>query len=121
MGEFFYHRSLCEVRQSLRNKTTEPEQILWKRLRRNQLSGTKFRRQASIGRYVVDFYCPSQRLVIEVDGSSHFVAGAQEYDQWRTEFLKSLGLQVIRFTNAEVRANLDEVVASILMEIEKGK
>jgi very-short-patch-repair endonuclease len=100
------------LRAELRNNQTEPEQRLWHRLRANQL-GVKFRRQHGIGSYIVDFYCPERKLVVEVDGDSHFTAEAEEYDQIRDRYMQQLGLTVLRFTNQQVIQQLDDVVTKI--------
>lgn len=99
-------------RQGLRHNATQPEQKLWSVLRGKQL-GVKFRRQQGIGHYIVDFYCPERQLVIEIDGDSHFTDDAQAYDQSRDAYLQSLGLQVLRFTNAQVLENLEGVYETI--------
>jgi len=98
----------------LRHNVPDAEIILWSRLQRSQLGGYKFRRQASVGRYVVDFYCPRKRLVVEVDGDSHFSDRAEQNDSVRTDYLESLGLRVVRFTNEDVRQRLSDVLDEIL-------
>jgi very-short-patch-repair endonuclease len=100
------------IRKKLRNSATVQEIILWSRLRRNQM-GCKFRRQNSFGRYVVDFYCPSKNLVIELDGWQHGQNIQENYDKERTLYLKSLGLNVLRFWNNEVNDELDGVILRI--------
>ena len=80
-------------------------------MRGRQLSGFKFRRQHPIGAFIVDFYCPSEKLIIELDGSQHF--DTQEYDQSRTEFLESQGYRLIRFWNDAVMHDLDAVMCAI--------
>ena len=102
-----------EKRRQLRRNMPEAEIILWSHLQRKTLGGYKFRRQYGIGRYVADFYCPKLRLVIEIDGDSHFTDQAEEYDRQREAYIQSLGLKVVRFTNLEVRNNLNEVLQSI--------
>jgi len=77
----------------------------------------KFRRQHPIGNYVVDFYCPKKKLVIEVDGGQHFKQ--EEQDEKRSRFLESMGCRVIRFWNNEVFENMDGVVDRILEELKK--
>ncbi len=99
-------------RQQLRANMPMPEKILWAKIRNQQL-GVKFRRQHGIGRYIVDFYCPECALVIELDGDSHCQEGAQEYDAIRDEFMRSMDLQVLRFTNVDVMNNLESVVITI--------
>jgi very-short-patch-repair endonuclease len=102
-----------QTRRNLRADMTEPEQKMWHMLRARRLEGFKFRRQHGIGPYIVDFFCPSLKLVVEIDGDSHFSPDAEQYDRKRTEYLKSCGMDVIRFTNLEVRLNPEAVVEDI--------
>ena len=92
-------------RQELRNNATQPEQKLWATLRGKQL-GVKFRRQHGIGHYIVDFYCPERKFVIEVDGDSHYTDVAQQNDLQRDAFLQQLGLRVLQFTNQDINQNM---------------
>jgi very-short-patch-repair endonuclease len=85
---------------------------LWAALRSRQVEGLKFRRQVPIGPFIADFYCHAARLVVEVDGDVH--AGREAADRERSDWLKSQGLRVIRFTNREVLDHLDEVAAEIV-------
>jgi tRNA nucleotidyltransferase/poly(A) polymerase/very-short-patch-repair endonuclease len=94
-----------------RHAATPAEAALWTRLRRNQLDGLQFRRQHVIDRFIVDFFCSSAKLVIEVDGSIHKLI--PEQDAIRQQFLESLGLKVLRFTNEQVLHQIDVVVDSI--------
>lgn len=103
-------------RKELRNNATGSEKILWQFLRGNQ-TGMKFRRQAGIGPYIVDFYCPKQKLVIELDGSVHNSAHAKEYDQIRTEYLQTLDIRVLRFTNDRI----DSDIHGVLHEIQNAR
>ena len=96
----------------LRNNATRPEQTLWYRLRRSQLAGLKFRRQHVVGRFIVDFYCPAKRLVVEVDGESH--VGTGEEDAKRDAYLRSQGMTVLHVTNDDVLRDLDLVCEEIL-------
>jgi very-short-patch-repair endonuclease len=105
--------SLIERRKELRNNSTPQEILLWNRLKNSQ-TGFKFRRQHSIGGYIVDFYCPLKRLVIEIDGSQHFKKENMEYDKIRTEFFDGLDIQVIRFTNSEINNSTERVLRKIL-------
>lgn len=95
-------------RQALRGNMTEPEKKLWQILRGKQM-GVKFRRQHGIGHYIADFYCPELKLVIEVDGDSHQSADAQDYDTIRHDFMLSLGITTLRFTNDQVMHNIEGV------------
>ncbi|MFA6552604.1 MAG: DUF559 domain-containing protein [Candidatus Paceibacterota bacterium] len=102
------------ARKTLRNQATPQEIILWSRLRHCNL-GFKFRRQHSIGDFIVDFYCPEAKLVIEIDGSQHI--DQEKYDDERTEYLTKFGCKVIRFWNNEINTNIDGVVMKIMEEL----
>ena len=95
----------------LRLNLTTAEQKLWKALQKRQLNGLKFRCQHAIGSFIVDFYCPQCRLVIELDGDIH--DQQVEYDEARTEQLNQLGYRVIRFRNSDVMHHLDNVLQQI--------
>lgn len=101
-------------RLALRKRQTVPEKLLWSKIRNRQLSNIKFRKQYGIGEYIADFYSAEIKLVVEVDGSSHFSEEARKYDAVRTKFMESLELKVIRFTNDEVLGNIDSVLARIV-------
>lgn len=107
---------LKDRRVELRDKQTPQEIMLWSKLRREQL-GFKFRRQHSIGGYIADFYCPSKKLVIEIDGSQHFKKDSREYDEVRSQYLKGLNIKVLRFTNTEINTNIDSVTNFIFKEL----
>jgi very-short-patch-repair endonuclease len=104
---------LFDRRKELRNNSTPQEILLWSQLKNSQF-GFKFRRQHSIGGYIADFYCPSKKLVIEIDGSQHFVN--REYDEVRSRYFESLNIKVIRFTNAEINTNINGVAEKIIKE-----
>jgi len=105
--------SLKLTRKKLRSKLTPAEAFLWKYLKSKQLDHKRFTRQHSIGSYVVDFYCPSQKLIIELDGEVHFNHAAEEYDKKRTAFLNEAGFTVIRFENKMVFEHLSSVLDEI--------
>ena len=94
-----YNPDLKYISRRLRREMTESEQVLWLHLRRKQLLGVRFYRQKPIGNYVVDFYAPEAKLVIEADGSQHLDANHTQNDARRDLFLASQGLKVLRFTN----------------------
>jgi very-short-patch-repair endonuclease len=98
--------------RELRQPQTPAERKIWARVRASQL-GLPFRRQHPIWRFIVDLYCASVRLIVEVDGDTHAEPEQVEYDAARTEWLEGRGYRVIRFTNREVRENLEVVLASI--------
>ena len=103
-----------DLRRALRHNLTPAEATLWRALQGSKLSGFKFRRQQSIGPYIVDFYCPAARLVIELDGAAHFTATGSANDDERTAFLSANGLHVLRFENQQVWGPFDTVLATIL-------
>ncbi len=117
MGNIFNRRVWKEKRQRLRNRATREERILWQYLRGRGVGDAKFRRQASIGPYIVDFYCPAHRLAIELDGGQHGQESAKAYDGIRTDYLSSLGIRVLRFPNAMIRDRLEEVRVTIAASI----
>lgn len=98
--------------RQLRKNLTDAERRLWARLRRRQLDGCQFRRQAPIGPSIVDFVCFARRLVVEVDGGQHAIH--QEGDAKRTAWLESQGFEVLRFWNNDVLANTDAVLGALL-------
>ncbi|MFN9466016.1 MAG: endonuclease domain-containing protein [Pseudanabaena sp.] len=108
MNHIFNKAEYKPRRQALRSNMTEPEEKLWQILRGKQM-GVKFRRQHGIGHYIADFYCPELKLVIEVDGDSHRSADAQAYDTVRHDFMVSLGIITLRFTNDEVMHNIEGI------------
>jgi very-short-patch-repair endonuclease len=111
--------SAAKMRRRVLRKTATPQEVvLWSRLRNNQL-GKKFRRQYSIGMYIVDFYCQEDRLVVKIDGSQHFDDIAVRYDRVRTEFLNKQGCRVLRFPNNEINTNIDGVLMRIMGELDK--
>ena len=97
----------------LRENSTAPEQRLWHALRRVPTLGTHFRRQVPIGPYVADIACLAKRLVVEVDGSQHGLAGNAKKDDARTAWLESEGYRVLRFWNSDVVTNIDSVIDAI--------
>ena len=104
---------LEEYRKRLRKNSTPAEATLWKSLQRKQLDGRKFRRQHSIENYIVDFYCASEQLIVELVGAYHFNFSQQQYDLERTQELEALGFKLIRFENKLVIENISGVLEEI--------
>jgi len=92
---------------------TTAEAVLWKELRSVRFIRFPFRRQHSVGFYIVDFYCPKLKLVIEVDGHIHDLPDRKEHDLEREAYLKGSGLRILRFTNEQVMNDLDAVLEQI--------
>ncbi len=100
-------------RSKLRRNLTEPEKKLWYVIRNKQL-GIKFRRQHGISNFIVDFYCSELKLVLEIDGDSHYSPDNKQADLERDKYIVSLGLTVLRFSNLEIMQNLEGVLVSII-------
>jgi very-short-patch-repair endonuclease len=109
MGEVSNRKELKSVRRSLRSSGTSSEAVLWKCLSGNKLDGRKFRRQHSVGPFVLDFYCPSERLCVEVDGGAHQDPTSSVNDGSRDRYLADLGIRVVRIDNKDVIDDLDGV------------
>ena len=108
-----YSKQLKQSARTLRVGMTDAEQKLWFYLRRKQVRGLQFYRQKPLLNFIVDFYCPAAKLVIELDGSQHAELDHQQKDQRRDNLLKELGLLVLRFDNRQVLMEMDSVLAVI--------
>ena len=105
-------------RRKLRSQLTPAEKILWYYLAGRRFYGHKFRRQYSVGGYIIDFYCTGRKLAIEIDGDSHFTPTAQAYDEQRTKYIQSFGIMVIRFTNTDIYTNMQKVLDEIAKNLD---
>ena len=109
----FNRKHLRKRRKELRTEGTAPEAVLWTHLQKRKLEGKKFRRQQSIGPYIVDFCCPECRLIIELDGAPHYGILDDNYDIERTKYLVSLGFKILRFENRIILNNPEAALQSI--------
>ena len=92
---------------------TEAESFLWQRIKSKQLKGRQFYRQKNIGNYIVDFYCPSAKVIVELDGGQHYTQEGISRDQVRDKYLESLGFTILRFSDREVFKNIEGVLERI--------
>src|SRR3954465_2309105 len=106
--------------RDLRNQPTNAEKRLWQLLRAQQIRGHKFRRQAAIGAYIVDYVCFSQKLIIELDGPQHAEWAAAEHDAARTAWLASQGFRVLRFWDHQLDDGIQSVVDAIETALSTG-
>jgi very-short-patch-repair endonuclease len=106
-------RELSEFARKLRREPTEWEIRLWRHLSNSQLGGYKFRRQTKFSPYVADFFCPSKGLVVELDGITHIA----EKDEARDIYFLRSGFTTLRFSNTEVKENIDGVLQTILSKL----
>jgi very-short-patch-repair endonuclease len=102
-----------EKRRTLRKNMPEPEKLMWTRLRAKQINGYKFRRQYSVGKYIIDFYCPEAKLAIEIDGDSHFTDEQIQHDCMRQKFIETKAIRFLRFTNKDIFENIEGVLFTI--------
>ena len=103
-------------RKELRNDLTPAEAALWKVLQRSKIEGRKFRRQHSVGPYILDFYCPEEHLAIELDGEAHRNPLKYDHAQRRTLYLQSKNIRVLRFENYLVFDEIEFVIHRIKSE-----
>jgi very-short-patch-repair endonuclease len=112
-------RENIEKCRGLRRDQTEAEKKLWSVLRNRELAGGKFRRQFSIGSYILDFYSPENKLCIEADGGQHYEDNGRERDEIRTKELAKLGIELLRFNDYEILTNIDGVCEVIQKTLRK--
>ncbi len=108
-----YYTSLLELVRELRKKQTTAEQIFWELVRNKRFLGLKLRRQHQIGTYIVDFFCPSEKLIIEIDGKIHLGSNQKKKDISRDLYLKELGCKIVRFANDKIYNDIEMVIKTI--------
>lgn len=111
--QLFNKTKFKNFRKHLRNNLTPAEATLWRYLKNKQIDGRRFRRQFGVDKYVLDFYCPSENLAVELDGEDHFSDFGLAYDSERELFLRQYNIQIIRFENQEVFENIEFVIERI--------
>lgn len=119
MQGIFNNKLQKEKRKKLRKSAPDAELCLWQYLRRSQILGQKFRRQYSVGIYVIDFYCPKLKLAIEVDGVTHITDEEIENDKLRQGVIEQFGIIFLRFKNEEVFHRIKSVIKKIEKKIEE--
>ena len=112
-----YNLNLKNKARHLRKSLTDSENVLWTRLRNKQLLGIQFYRQKPIGNYIVDFFAPKVKLVLEIDGSQHMQGDQLQKDKNRDDYLKGLGLKILRFNSNEVLKETDAIVDVIYQKM----
>jgi|SRR3972149_1802884 len=109
----FYNTKLKVYSRELRKNMTDAEKHLWSKIRKKQLKGYQFYRQRIIGNYIPDFYCPKAKLIVELDGGQHYSEEGVKKDKLRDDYIKNLGIKILRFSDREVFENIDGVVGKI--------
>ena len=108
-----YKRTLKEYSRLLRREMTDAERALWSKIRGKQLKGLQFYRQKPVGNCIVDFYCPRANLVLELYGGQHYTVSGMAKDRGRDDFMRSMGLRVLRFSDREVFENMEGIIEKI--------
>jgi very-short-patch-repair endonuclease len=108
-----YNNNLKKHARALRKNMTDAERLLWSKIRRKQLRDYQFYRQKNIGNYIVDFYCPAAKLIVEIDGGQYYSEESILKDKRRDHYLNNLGFTVRRYSNSDIFKKLDEVLEEI--------
>jgi len=108
-----YNIKLKGRSRKLRADMTDAERVLWSRIRRKQIKGVQFYRQKPVGNYIVDFYCPKAKLIIEVDGGYHKRSEIMQNDHEKDKTMNELGFTVLRFSNDQVMNHIEHVLEEI--------
>ena len=108
-----YNKDLKQHSRELRKNMTDAERFLWAKIRGKQLKEYQFYRQQIIGNYIVDFYCPKAKIVLELDGGQHYNLAGKEKDRERDNYMKNQGVKVLRFSDREVFENIDGILETI--------
>jgi len=108
-----FDKKLKPFARTLRRNMTDAERLIWSKIRRKQIGDLQFYRQKNIGHYVVDFYCPKGKLIVEIDGGQHYERNGMKKDRERDRYLHNLGFAVLRFSDIDVLKNIDGVVERI--------
>jgi very-short-patch-repair endonuclease len=116
-----YNKRLAPLARELRKNMTDAEKLGWSKVSRRQIAGYQFYRQRIIEDYIVDFYCPTAKLVVKIDGGQHYSGEGKQGDELRDKSLGDLGLKVLRFSNLEVLQNIDGVLEHIFNNIKSYK
>ena len=113
MGYVYNHSAMLARRRELRGRMTGAEILFWHEVKNRRILGVKFRRQYSVHSYVVDFYAPIPRLVVEIDGEYHLDIEIQQYDRKREEEIEACGIRFLRFTNDEMYNDMTGVLVRL--------
>jgi very-short-patch-repair endonuclease len=118
--QLFNKEETRQKRRVLRKNETDAERRLWAYLRNRRISGFKYFRQYGIGSYIADFYCPELNLVVEIDGGQHYSDEGKAYDSHREQYMTSIGIRTIRFSNSDVLKHTEAVMKRLCEEL-RGK
>lgn len=108
-----FNKKLKPLARNLRNNMTDAEKLIWSKIRKKQICDAQFYRQKNIGNYIADFYCPKEKLIVEIDGSQHYERDGMKKDREREDYLQELGLNVLCFSDIDVLKNINGVLERI--------
>ena len=111
-----FHKTI-PLRRNLRRESTLAERLFWSKVASQQFLSLKFRRQHGIGNFIVDFYCPEKKLIVEIDGDSHATSAGLENDQQRTTHLQSFGYTIVRYDNRDIISNISGVFEDLTRKV----
>ena len=111
-------KELKIFRKTLRNNLTPAEATLWKHIKNKQIYNVQWRRQFSVGPYILDFYCPKAKLAIELDGKEHYTIEGDKYHCERDVFISSKGIKILRYENKDIWESFERVVEEINKELQ---
>ena len=112
-------KELKIFRKTLRNNLTPAEATLWKHIKNKQIYNVQWRRQFSVGPYILDFYCPKAKLAIELDGKEHYTIVGDKYDCERDIFISSKGIKILRYENKDIWESIEQVIEEINKELQR--
>jgi very-short-patch-repair endonuclease len=115
-----FNKKLRQLARNLRSNMTDAELLLWSKIRRKEIYSRQFYRQKNIANYIVDFCCPRENLILEIDGGQHYTDEGLRKDQARDQYLERLGFTVMHFSDVEVLKNIDGVVEQIYQHLIKS-
>jgi very-short-patch-repair endonuclease len=108
-----FNKNFKQLARYLRSNMTDAEQLVWSKVRRKQICNFQFYRQKNIGQYIVDFYCPEGKLIVEIDGGQHYYEDGMRNDKQRDQHLQMHGFKVLRFSDTDVLKNIEGVIERI--------
>ncbi len=112
--KIFYNPKLKQLARNLRNNSTLSEVLFWNEVKTSQILGYQFFRQKAIGNFIVDFYCPKLKLVIEIDDDSHGYVKAMEQDELKEKYLSKIGLELIRYDDHDVKTGMSNILDHLI-------
>ncbi len=112
--KIYYNLKLKQLARNLRNNSTLSEVLFWNEVKGKQILGYQFLRQKPIGNFIVDFYCPKLKLVIEIDGDSHGFNRTIQQDKMKEKYLQTIGLEIIRYDDLDIKTSIGSILDHLI-------